>query len=244
MVSLFQHSFSSPGAAFFLPTSPGVPPEAARPARCGGCPVPDGDPSCRVFSSCLPGVLACRRRRRAPPSGVAARCRTVTRPAGFFLPTCPESWRAAGGGAPRLVGWLPGAGRWPGPPGLFFLRVMACRRRRRALPGGVAARCRTVTRAAGVILPASHGVPPEAARPARWGGCPVPDGDPSCRVYSSYESWRAAGGGAPCPVGWLPGAGRWPALPPAGARAALGGLLRRRLYIPSARRARARPRPF
>jgi len=148
--------------------------------------VPDGDPSCRVFSSYLPGVLACRRRRRAPPSGVAARCRTVTRPAGFFLPTCPESWRAAGGGAPRLVGWLPGAGRWPGPPGLFFLRVMACRRRRRALPGGVAARCRTVTRAAGVILPACHGVPPEAARPARWGGCPVPDGDPSCRVFSSY----------------------------------------------------------
>jgi len=194
-------------AGVILPASHGVPPEAARPARWGGCPVPDGDPSCRVYSSY-------------------------------------ESWRAAGGGAPCPVGWLPGAGRWPGPPGLFFLRVMACRRRRRAPPSGVAARCRTVTRPAGFILPTSHGVPPEAARPARWGGCPVPDGGPGRRVYSSYESWRAAGGGAPRLVGWLPGAGRWPALPPAGARAALGGLLRRRLYIPSARRARARPRPF
>jgi len=123
----------------------------------------------------------------------------------------------------------------------FFLWVLACRRRRRAPPGGVAARCRTVTRPAGVILPASHGVPPEAARPARWGGCPVPDGDPGRRGYSSYESWRAAGGGAPRPVGWLPGAGRWPALPPAGARAASGFSFP---YRPLPDRVRRRVRPL
>jgi hypothetical protein len=63
-----------------------------------------------------------------------------------LLPYCPvpdggpgrrvvasyESWRAAAGGAPRPVGWLPGAGRWPGPPGCCFLRVLACRRCRRS----------------------------------------------------------------------------------------------------------------
>ena len=57
----------------------------------------------------------------------------------------PASWRVAVGGTPCPVRWLPGAGRWPGPPGFFFLRVMACRRRRRAPLRGMAARCRTVT---------------------------------------------------------------------------------------------------
>ena len=121
MVSLFQHSFSPPGP-LVLPTSHGVPPPAARLARWGGCPVPDGGPGRLFFLR----VMACRHRRRAPPGGVAARCRTVTRPArplaGCLQPvgsrqvvsSCfPESWRAAGGGTPCPVGWLPGAGRWP-----------------------------------------------------------------------------------------------------------------------------------
>jgi len=134
-----------------------VPPEAARPTRCGGCPVPHGGPFC---------TCSCRMLSARPEL-----------PGFFFLPARspgvpPEAVRPAPcGGCP-----VPHGG-----PGhrVVTLRVLACRRRRRAPPGAVAARCRTVTRAARLLL---------------------------------YESWRAAGGGAPHPVRWLPGAGRWPVL--------------------------------
>ena len=139
-----------PGPPGCYSTSPGVPPEAARPTRCGGCPVPDGDPGRQVVTL---RVLACRRRRRAPPGAVVARCRTVARSAralaGCFQPA--RSCRV-------FSSYLPG--------------VLAYRRRRCAPPGAVAARCRTVARPAR---------PPAGAKIAPKRFCFVRSWNPSFR---------------------------------------------------------------